>query len=573
MGEVFIAESRIRERLEELEKQISQLAKRLEESQLTSHNYRLMVENAGEAIVILQDRKVKYLNPKAASLVGIRRDLLENVSFESFIHPEDREFVLRNYERRINGLDAPESYSFRIIDIRNRVKWVHIRPVRITYEGRPALLEFLIDVTRQKELEQELEKTNSMLKSAIESLSEAVLIVDREFEPIIYNSNFLKIWNLTGVNRLTASQIIEKALSFVKNPTLFKERIEKIRNSPAGEFSGKLELSDGRVYEWYTKPYRINNQTAGRIWNLKDITDKVQTELALREREKKYRELVENINSIVLRWKPDGTITYINRYGSRFFGYRRKELIGKSVFETIVPERDSDGKNLHRLIEAITKTPDRFQNNENENITKDGRRVWILWKNKGVYDRNNNLIEILSIGNDITEKRKMEKRLEKLATTDSLTGLINRMRFEEILEQAVRDSSEGTGKIFSLFLFDIDDFKKINDTYGHNIGDRVLVDLSRLVGQLLDDSDIFSRWGGEEFFILLPDTGLEEAARKAESIREAVALSRFPFVGKITISGGVTQFREYDDPVSIVIRADKLLYSAKNSGKNKICWE
>ncbi len=167
--------------IKKLKEEIERLKKIIEEKE----RYKTIVENAGEAIVILQGGYMKFLNPKAASLVGLPKEKLLNSTFEQFIHPEDKEMVLRNYVNRLQGKPAPESYSFRIRDVNLQTKWLQIRPVRIIYEGKPAILNFFIDITKQKELEKILEKTNSILRWTIESLSDAIVVVDLNFNIIL----------------------------------------------------------------------------------------------------------------------------------------------------------------------------------------------------------------------------------------------------------------------------------------------------------------------------------------------------------------------------------------------------
>ena len=122
--------------------------------------------------------------------------------------------------------------------------------------------------------------------------------------------------------------------------------------------------------------------------------------------QKYYQEIVKNINSIILRFATDGTILFINPYGYEFFGYSKKELIGKKLVGTIVSQKDSDSRNMKRMLEKMAEQPDKFKNNQNENITKDERLVWISWTNCPIYDSKGKLKEILSVGNDITKQRQ-----------------------------------------------------------------------------------------------------------------------------------------------------------------------
>lgn len=134
----------------------------------------------------------------------------------------------------------------------------------------------------------------------------------------------------------------------------------------------------------------------------------------LQESEKKYRDLVENANSIILRRSPEGRITFFNEYAQRFFGYTEKEIIGRNVIGTIVPETDSGGRDLAGMIKNIAIHPGRYATNENENVRRNGERVWVAWTNKAIYDKAGTIKEILCIGNDITELRRAEQEKKEL---------------------------------------------------------------------------------------------------------------------------------------------------------------
>ena len=161
------------------------------------------------------------------------------------------------------------------------------------------------------------------------------------------------------------------------------------------------------------------------------------------------------------------------------------------------------------------------------------------------------------------------KELKKLTETDGLTGLFNRRYVFEMLELLVEGTSVA-GKNLSVIMLDLDDFKKLNDTYGHVFGDRVLEAVARTIQGCARSSDIAGRYGGEEFLVILPETGLEAAAKVADRIRQGVSKLKLDIPGlKLTISGGVAEF-DGDSPTSLVERADKLLYKAKRGGKNRI---
>jgi PAS domain S-box-containing protein len=144
---------------------------------------------------------------------------------------------------------------------------------------------------------------------------------------------------------------------------------------------------------------------------IEEIEQRKRVERTLHWRTEEYRELVENANSIILRMDPAGRITYFNEFAQRFFGYNEHEILAQDAIGTIVPKVESSGRDLARLIRQIAETPDHFSRQENENIRKNGERVWIAWTNKPILDKAGHLVETLCIGNDITELKKTEKEL------------------------------------------------------------------------------------------------------------------------------------------------------------------
>lgn len=159
--------------------------------------------------------------------------------------------------------------------------------------------------------------------------------------------------------------------------------------------------------------------------------------------------------------------------------------------------------------------------------------------------------------------------LERLSVTDRLTGLYNRLMLDKVLEDELGRNQRYASE-FALVLLDIDKFKSVNDTYGHPVGDLVLVEMAKLMTEVVRDVDVVGRWGGEEFLIICRDTGLDGAQAVAEKLRQAVAAHAFPVVGSKTSSFGVTAARQDDTVVSLLARVDSALYRAKNSGRNRV---
>jgi PAS domain S-box-containing protein len=164
-------------------------------------------------------------------------------------------------------------------------------------------------------------------------------------------------------------------------------------------------------YAYIVKPFLQERQLLASI---EMALFKSQMEKKLKESEERYRELVENANSIILRRDPKGRITFFNKFAQKFFGYTEDEILGKNVVGTIVPETDTSGRDLKAMIEDIGRNPERYTTNENENMRRNGERVWVAWTNKGIINKDGHITEILCIGNDITERKQAEEERKKV---------------------------------------------------------------------------------------------------------------------------------------------------------------
>ncbi len=188
-----------------------------------------------------------------------------------------------------------------------------------------------------------------------------------------------------------------------------------------------------------------------------------------------------------------------------------------------------------------------------------------------------------TIAVDITELKEVQNKLveahahlalktrelENLASHDSLTGVFNRLSIEKSIYVEM-DRTERYDRGFSLIILDIDKFKNVNDSFGHQVGDAVLIEFSRIIQDNLRKSDVMGRWGGEEFVIICPEAGLESACRLAEKLRVKIAEHVFDGAGKVTASFGVAQFLKEDSERTLLKRADDALYQAKRKGRNMV---
>jgi len=215
------------------------------------------------------------------------------------------------------------------------------------------------------------------------------------------------------------------------------------------------------------------------------------------------------------------------------------------------------------LIDKNTSWIDYIFNNDKETIVsilnKDGEpRIFELTINELKTNKNNYVI----VFTDITAIQNEKKLLKEMAYNDPLTNIYNRQMFNKILSRE-RENKKRHGDALSLIMLDIDHFKAVNDTYGHDVGDKVLITLTKLITKNLRTNDVFARWGGEEFMILLPRTDTNVAYDKAQELRQLIEQYSDDVIPGITVSFGITEILNTDQDLSCFKRVDKALYDAK----------
>ena len=204
-----------------------------------------------------------------------------------------------------------------------------------------------------------------------------------------------------------------------------RDSIATLKNPPYSTYhEERAKTVNG--WRWFGWSLKASFDNEGNILETigvgRDITEQKEAQEALKKSEGKYRELMENANSIILRWIPDGTITFFNEFAQKFFGFEASEIIGKKAIGSIVPETESTGRDLKQMVSGILKNPAKYEQNENENICKDGKRVWVNWTNRAIQDQNGSIIEVLSIGTDITERKRAVEALTESENLLKLTG-------------------------------------------------------------------------------------------------------------------------------------------------------
>ncbi len=267
---------------------------------------------------------------------------------------------------------------------------------------------------------------------------------------------------------------------------------------------------------------------------------------------------------------PGFKITYANEAFSRIFGYSREEAIGRSPRMLQGPQTSADTiKEISSAVHSGGAIRRRILN-----YSRSGDQVWVDVNIVPLPSPGGRISRFAAIERDITTEVGHEQHLEELAFGDPLTKLGNRRHFEQTLVREM-SRSRRAGQPLSLALLDIDHFKAVNDTWGHPVGDRVLVAVSGAMSQAVRTYDHVARIGGEEFAVLLPGASLTDARMVVEricaAIREGAKVACDGHTVSVTCSAGLAALAYPDDkPEDLTLRADRGLYMAKNSGRNRV---
>jgi diguanylate cyclase (GGDEF)-like protein/PAS domain S-box-containing protein len=291
-----------------------------------------------------------------------------------------------------------------------------------------------------------------------------------------------------------------------------------------------------------------------------------------KDSEERHRLMTENACDIIATVDLSGNFTYISPSVEKITGYTPTEVIRHyREIGYFLPGVQKEMDRQRERIKTMVEKGERFDaiNFEQRQVRKDGTSIYTDTVLSGIYDEEDKFRELLAISRDITEKVKIRKKIIELSETDKLTMLCNRMKLDYTLELELC-RAKAKASTFSLIMIDIDDFKQINDRFGHLAGDVVLVELAKLFKAMTRSTDLVGRWGGEEFLVILPDTDEWGAIELAEKIRSGVSENCFPEQQQITISLGVSVFSGDATVDSIIHRADQALYQAKKNGKNQV---
>jgi PAS domain S-box-containing protein len=395
-----------------------------------------------DAVFLLDDSGFIDCNRDAEQMFGAtRRQLLHKMPYQ--FSPPVQPDGARSKKKALEKMKLASAGSSQLFEWRHRkpdgtLFDTEVSLNQIVIDRKPVLLAVVRDIAERKQAEDERLETEQMFRAIVENSHAGIFTIDDNFRITYANdmtSRLLLRSNDEIIGHDFREMLDEESRQLVAERYIRRQMGEDV--PPRYEFNIVQKNGNKRRVEISSTIFRSASGALRTVGQVLDITERKQAEEGLlrareelesrveqrtgelseanrllRQSELKYRHLVENAGTIILEMDTEGRVTFFNSFAEEFFGYREAEILGKSVIGTIVPPQDSAGRDLRAMIDDIIENPESYQHNENENVKRSGERVWIVWRNRPLFDDDGRLREILCMGIDRTE----QKRREQVAT-------------------------------------------------------------------------------------------------------------------------------------------------------------
>ena len=432
-----------------------------------------------------------------------------------------------------------------------------------------------IAINRQQD-EERLRSSEARYRGLFENVVDGVFIVSREGDLITANPALIEMLGYDSTSDLKA--VGRTSLLYV-NP-IDRERVFARLESQGfvRNFEYRLRRKDGKeivVLENSRAVYDENGRVIAHEGTISDITDRKLAETRIFEEKERAQVTLQSIGDGVITTDAEGCIDYINPVAQDLTGWDMRSARGRPVAEIMTIVNEHTRATVENPVVTCLKEGRVITLAQNSIlITRKGDEVPIQDSAAPIRDRIGNIIGSVMVFHDTSKESRLFRQLSYQAAHDSVTGLINRSEFENRLMASLDRLRGDLGATHALLYVDLDQFKVVNDTFGHTAGDELLRQLSELIQTRIRSTDEFARLGGDEFGILLERCSEERAMEVAELIRDEIEGYRFEWQDSFTTvrcSIGVVVFTaDAKDVASVMSSADVACYSAKDKGRNQV---
>ncbi len=517
--------------------------------------------------IIDLDGHFTLINPTFSTTLGYTKTELSKVTFLQLVHPEDLESTSLAFNNLYKN-HAINSFEIRYRCKDGVYKWLHWSFYLIN--DKQLFYATVRDITEQKQRQDALEESNNYLNSIFRAVPAGIgLVKDR----ILVEVND-RVCEITGYQQEEligqSSRVLypcDKEYEFVG-----QEKYRQIQEKGTGTVETQFLCKNGNIIDVLlsSTPLNINNLSQGVTFSVTDITVVKQSKLALQQSQKKYFDLYENAPDMYLSVDPKTTnVIQCNQTLINVMGFAKEDVIGHSVLNLYTPESA-----LYIKSNILPMYLDKgiVQNEYLQVQKKNGNILDVSLNITATRDEQGNISYSRAIWRDISTMKEHQYKLEHIAHYDLLTNLPNRVLLADRLSQAMLKCRRHEQSLAVIFL-DLDGFKAVNDAYGHDVGDELLIALSVQMKKALREGDSLARIGGDEFVAVLTDlTCIEDCEPVIERLLLAASkpITIDNIILNVSASIGVTLYPQDNvDADQLMRHADQAMYVAKESGKNR----
>jgi diguanylate cyclase (GGDEF)-like protein/PAS domain S-box-containing protein len=423
--------------------------------------------------------------------------------------------------------------------------------------------------------EQALRGSEAKFRGLFESIAEGVYQSTREGRLLSVNPAFVAMLGYSSAEEMYALASAEVLYWNPADRAEFTRRVEAEGEIRDAEFL--LRTRDGQQLVTLENARLIcdaHGRIAGYEGTLVNITERKRAEQAIFAEKERAQVTLESIGDAVISTDAEGCIEYINPVAESLTAWSLAEARGQPIGAVLKLVNELTREPIENSLSgALGRSESGAPADHAVLITRSGHEVAIQESAAPICDRGGRVIGAVVVFHDVTRERRLKRALSYQASHDALTGLINRREFDTRLHAALLSAQRGAGP-HALLYIDLDQFKVVNDTCGHQAGDRLLRDVTGLLQTRVRASDVIARLGGDEFGELLENGSLEQATRIAEGVRLAIRDFRFVWSASTLSVGasiGIVQIRaETENVANIMSAADIACYAAKDAGRNRI---
>ena len=525
---------------------------------------------------------IEQANLTAADLFGVSRSELVGEPIDRFVSSDDRH-IFDLHRSQLMATGEPQACDLRMVMANGTVFWCRLTSVSAhDINGKPVCRIVLSDITQRKHMEQLTHASLQYSRSLIEASLDPLVTISAEGK-------------ITDVNKAT-----ELVTGVARDQLINSDFADYFTDPEKARAGYELVFSKGYVTDYPLEIRHVSGKITDVLYNAsvyvdpngkvngvfaaaRDITERKRVIEELREQKEFFHLIAENIGDFIAVLDPDGRRIYNSPSYMQFFGSKR-DLRGTDSFAEIHPD---DRERVRNAFNETVKTG-RGRQLEYRMVINDGSVRVMESRGNVIRDKNGKVTRVVVVSHDITERKHMENQVRQMAFHDALTQLPNRRLLSDRLNQTMAASAR-SGYYGALMFLDLDNFKPLNDTHGHDVGDLLLIEVAERLKGCVREMDTVARFGGDEFVVMISelslgkDESLDEAGIIAEKIRRRLAepyrltVKRRGRADEVvehqcTATIGVVLFVDHEArPDKILKWADAAMYRAKESGRNRVC--